>query len=276
MDFIDEQNDIAVGGFYFGDDRLDAVFELSTQRGTGQEGAEIQGHQSLVLQRRRHIADGNAVRESLDDGVFADAGLADQHGVVFAAAAQHLDDATHLVVTPDDGVELAVFGLLHQIDGVFAEGAAIGDAGLDHAAALGAHLERLLDAVFGRAMVAQQAAWSPAVGRGVSQRRQQMAGVDELSAQLGGADLGGRRDFQKSRRKVVRGTRHPRQLGQLDLELLLHVADLDAHPVQHGFPHLVDEQGREQMLRLDGLVLARSSDLLGFDERGLGFGRVFC
>src|SRR5207248_1789357 len=43
------------------------------------------------------------------------AALADQHGVVFRAPAQHLDDAAHLLVAADDRVELAALGQLGQV-----------------------------------------------------------------------------------------------------------------------------------------------------------------
>jgi len=41
----------------------------------------------------RHVAGHDALREPLDDGRLADAGLADQHGVVLRAPREHLDDA---------------------------------------------------------------------------------------------------------------------------------------------------------------------------------------
>ena len=46
------------------------------------------------------------------------ASLAHQKGVVFAAAAEDLDDALDLVIAPNQGVYLALFGVLVEVDGV--------------------------------------------------------------------------------------------------------------------------------------------------------------
>ena len=69
-----------------------------------------------------HVAGDDAAGEALDDGGFAHAGLADQHGIVFGAAAQHLDDAANLLVAADDWIELAAAGKIGQILGVFFQG----------------------------------------------------------------------------------------------------------------------------------------------------------
>ena len=53
--------------------------------------------------------------QALDDGGLADAGLAEQHGVVLGAAAEDLDDALDLVCAADDRVELAFAGQLGQV-----------------------------------------------------------------------------------------------------------------------------------------------------------------
>ena len=81
-----------------------------------------------------HVAGDDAAGEALDDGGFADAGFADQYGVVLGAAAEHLDDAANLFVAADDGVELAAareFGEIFSVlfEGLeFALGILVGDA----------------------------------------------------------------------------------------------------------------------------------------------------
>ena len=76
--------------------------------GAGDHRAEVERHQLLALQRLRHVAVDDAQRQALDDGGLADAGLADQHGIVLGAAAQHLDGAADLLVAADHRIELAV------------------------------------------------------------------------------------------------------------------------------------------------------------------------
>jgi hypothetical protein len=60
-----------------------------------------------VLQRRRHVAARDALREAFHHGRLADAGLADHDRVVLAAAHQDVDHLADLVVAADDRVHLA-------------------------------------------------------------------------------------------------------------------------------------------------------------------------
>ena len=61
----------------------------------------------LLLQAFRHFAVDDALREAFDDRGLADAGLADQHGVVLRAPLQHLDRAADFLVAADHRIELA-------------------------------------------------------------------------------------------------------------------------------------------------------------------------
>ena len=59
------------------------------------------------MQRVGHVALRDAEREALDDRGLADAGLADQHGVVLAPAGEDLDGLLDLVRAPDHGIDPA-------------------------------------------------------------------------------------------------------------------------------------------------------------------------
>ena len=101
----------------------------------GDHRTEVERDDGLVAQALRHVAGHDALGQALDDRGLADAGLADQHRVVLGATAQHLHDATNLVVAPDDWVELAFAGALGQVGGVLLQrlvaalGVGAGDAG---------------------------------------------------------------------------------------------------------------------------------------------------
>ena len=85
------------------------------------ERAHVERHQPLVAQAFRHVAVDDAQREAFGDGGLADAGFADQHGIVLRAARQHLDRAADFFVAADDGIELAAAGKLRQIARIFLE-----------------------------------------------------------------------------------------------------------------------------------------------------------
>ena len=67
----------------------------------------------------RHVAVDDAQRQALDDRGLADAGLADEDGIVLGAPGQDLDGAADLLVAADHRVELAVARRLGEVAGVF-------------------------------------------------------------------------------------------------------------------------------------------------------------
>ena len=107
---------IAAGLLDLGDDLLQALFELTAVLGTGDQCADVEGDQALVLELLRHIAADDALRQPFDDGGLADARLADQRWIVLGAPREDLHDPVDLVRPPDQRAELAVAGRLGQIE----------------------------------------------------------------------------------------------------------------------------------------------------------------
>src|SRR5207302_6307958 len=122
VEFVDEEDDLALRVFDFFQDGLQAVFELAAILGAGEHGSEIEGDYSLVLQNFGYVAGDDSLREAFDDCGLAYAGLADQHGIIFRASGENLDYATDFLVASDDGVELAAAGLLGEVAGVTLQG----------------------------------------------------------------------------------------------------------------------------------------------------------
>src|SRR5690606_5991211 len=106
--------DVAAGADLLGD-LLQALLEVTAVAGAGDERAEVEGVELLVLQRLGHVALDDRLGEALDDGGLADAGLTDQDRVVLGAAREDLHDPLGLLLTADDGVELAVAGRLGEV-----------------------------------------------------------------------------------------------------------------------------------------------------------------
>ena len=168
-----------------------------------------------VAQRLGDVAGDDPLGEALDDRRLADARLADQHGVVLRAPAEHLDDAADLLVAADDGVEQAVARgvgevaaeLLQRLELVL--GRLVGDA--VRAAHVGERPQQPLARPAGRA---QRLAGGAVV---TGDREQQVLDGDVLVLELahralGGAqhghELGGRRRLglaRERRQRVERG-----------------------------------------------------------------------
>ncbi|MNI63046.1 hypothetical protein D3C73_1183910 [compost metagenome] len=119
MQFVDEQDDLPFLLRQFVEQRFQAFFELATVLGAGDQCPHVQGQQALALEAVRHFTVDDALGQAFGNGGFTHARLTDQYRVVLGAALQHLDGAANLVITTNDGVKLAVFGALGQVDGVF-------------------------------------------------------------------------------------------------------------------------------------------------------------
>ena len=114
VDLVDEDDDVAARADLLRD-LLQALLEVTAVAGAGDERAEVERVELLVLERLGHIALDDRLREALDDGGLADAGLADEDGVVLRAARQDLHHALDLLLAPDDGVELVLARGLREV-----------------------------------------------------------------------------------------------------------------------------------------------------------------
>ena len=83
---IDEENVEAGSSGDFRHHRLEPLLELAAILCAGDQRAEIEREQLLVLQALRHVAVDDAQRQTFDDRGLADAGLADQHRIVLGPA----------------------------------------------------------------------------------------------------------------------------------------------------------------------------------------------
>ena len=119
--FVDEEDDVA-RATDFVHHRLDAFLELAAVLGARDHQREVERDDLLVTQQLGDVAARDLLRQTFGDGRLADAGLAQQHRVVLRAAAEHLDDALDLVLAPDDGVQVALFGEFGQVPAESAQG----------------------------------------------------------------------------------------------------------------------------------------------------------
>ena len=137
VQLVDERDDLAVAVLDLLEDGLEPLLELAAVLRAGDHRAEVEADEPLVAQRLRHVAVDDALGQPLDDGGLADAGLADEDGVVLGAARQHLHDPADLGVAADDRVELAVAGGLGEVGAVLLQrlGGGLGVLGGDLVAA---------------------------------------------------------------------------------------------------------------------------------------------
>lgn len=263
---VDERDDLAVGGPDLLQDGLEPLLELAAVLRARDHAREVERHEALALERRRDVARDDALREALDDGRLADAGLPDEHGVVLGAAAQHLHDAPDLGVAPDHGVELALGGRGREVGPVLLE-RLVGAlrVGARHARAPAHGGQRRAQRVGGRAGLLEDR-------RGLRRTRgdaeQQVLGGDVLVAEglrllRGVVERRGRR----ARRRRLRdgGTARGGQRDERGTDLLADGLLVRADGVEQpdGDPALLREQRGEEV---GGLELRVAGGRRGLDR----------
>ncbi len=122
VDLVDERDDLPLGGLDLLEDGLQALLELAAVLGAGDHGAQVQADQRLAAQGLGDVPGHHPLGQALDDGGLADAGLADEHGVVLGAAREHLHHTADLGVAADHRVELAGAGDLGEVRAVLLQG----------------------------------------------------------------------------------------------------------------------------------------------------------
>src|SRR5262249_24970307 len=92
------------------------LFVLPAERGARQHRHMIEPQDARVLERGRHIARRDALRQPLDDRRLADARLAHERRVVLPLPQQDIDDARDFVVAAAHRLEIAAARLGRDVD----------------------------------------------------------------------------------------------------------------------------------------------------------------
>ena len=119
VQFIDEENDLALAPGYLIEDRLQSFLKFAPVLGSGDQSTHIQREDFLILQRFRDIFLRDALRQPFDDRRLADAWLADQNRIVLGLAGKDPDHIPDLIITADDRVHLLLPGFGNQFRSVF-------------------------------------------------------------------------------------------------------------------------------------------------------------
>src|SRR5262249_48853052 len=101
VQLVDEKDDLAGGAADLVHDPLHALLELAAVLRARDQSREVERDHALVAQRLRHLALDDALRQTFGDRRLADAGLADQRGVVLRTPREDLDDALDLGLPTD-------------------------------------------------------------------------------------------------------------------------------------------------------------------------------
>ena len=271
MELVNEKNNLPARFLDLLEHRLQAVFELAPIFGAGDERPEIERHQALGLQGFWNVACDNSPGDALHNRGLADARLADQHGIVFGAARQNLDDTANFLVAAYHRVELGAPGKFGQIARIalqrleFLLGVRV-----RHTMRAAHGDERLENRVVGHPEAREQSA------RGVvgflGEGQEQMLGRDEFILERLGLRRRPVQDLLQGRGKIV--LRGAANLGKAVEQLLGFLGERggpDAEARQDGRDgslRLLDQR-QQQMGRLELLVAVAAGNLLRALQRFL-------
>ncbi len=119
--FVNEQDDGAFRARHLFQHGFQTLFKFAAILRARDQAAQVERDDALVLEILGHVSGDDALRESFGDGGLPHSGFADQHGVVFRAARQHLQDAADFVVAANHGIEFAAAREVGQVAAVFVE-----------------------------------------------------------------------------------------------------------------------------------------------------------
>ena len=100
------------------DDLFQPLLEVAAIAGAGQQRPHVEAVDGGAFQHLRNLVVDDLAGQAFGDGGLADAGVADQQGVVLGPAAQDLDGPLDLGVTADQGIDLAVARLFIEVDAI--------------------------------------------------------------------------------------------------------------------------------------------------------------
>ena len=120
VQLVDEEDDVA-RALHLLQDAFDALFKIAAVLRAREHGRQIHAHDALAREILGHAAIGDALRQPLSHRRLADTGLADEHGVILAAAREDLDGALDLAVSADDRIHVPGRGKLREVAPVLVE-----------------------------------------------------------------------------------------------------------------------------------------------------------
>ena len=274
VELVDEEDDVAALGDLL-HHLLEALLELAAVLRAGDEGGEVERVDLLVLEELRHLAGVDARGEPLDDGGLADAGLAEQNGVVLLAAREDLHDPLDLGLAADHGVELAVGGelgqvaaeLVEELRGLLALARAALALALAAAAGPGEHADDLVADLLGVGVEVEQDAGGDALVL-ADEAEQDVLGADVVVAEA--------QRLAEGELEDLLGARREGDLAGGDLltgaddahDLRAHALDGDVEGLEDagGQALLLAEQAEQDVLGADVVVLERARLFLGEDH----------
>ena len=262
MDLIDEEDDFPFALGDFADDRFETFFKFALVLRTSDEGSHIERIDLLGAEVLRDIPTDDTEGKAFGDSGLPHPRFPDEDRVILRAAREDLQHTADLVVTSDDGVELASARPFAEVDGVLAEGIVLllGVLAGDVVA-----LTELVNSLAEVSLLQTEVALQKASGRTIdlSQGEEEVLEGNIFILHLRGDVLSLVQDLRSITAEVGLTARDLREGSELSLEAFLQTGTLDTELREEEVGETISERQEtgEQVLWLDGLIAALASKL---------------
>ena len=126
VDLVNKDNRPTLVFGDIGENAFETLFKFAAVLRPREQSRQIKRQHALVLETIGHRPIDDALRQTLDNRGLANAGFANQYWIIFCAPLQDLNRAPDFVVAPNHWVEFALTRPLGEVDGVLAQGFALG------------------------------------------------------------------------------------------------------------------------------------------------------
>ena len=257
VDFVDEQQDVAVAGHNFLHNGFQAFLEFALILGTRDQGTHVERVDHLRFEVLGHVAVDDPVCDTLGDGGLADTRLSHEDRVVLGTPREDLQHAADLLVTADHRIEFARTGLFVEVDGILAQriDLLLGGLRIDRSPfAEGA--DRLKELLLGGAAALEDVGGLSALG---DEPQQQVFDRRVFVAEVPGK-VHGALDHLRGvlRKELVAAAFDPRQGRDGPAGLVAQAADIhpDTPQEERGERIVLADKHAQNMERLDSLLSA--------------------
>ena len=114
VNLVDEEDGLRPRAQRF-DDGFEALFEIAAKPRAREQRARVEREDLGVLQRVLHVIGEQPHRQPFGHRRLADAGVADEHGIVLAPPAEHFDGALQFVGATDERIEQSLLRAGRQV-----------------------------------------------------------------------------------------------------------------------------------------------------------------
>mmetsp|Transcript_9636 Transcript_9636/g.12553 ORF Transcript_9636/g.12553 Transcript_9636/m.12553 type:complete len:245 (-) Transcript_9636:801-1535(-) len=123
MHFVNEQNDFSITLLNFLQNSLETFFEFTTHTSTSHKCTKVESNQTAWwFEGIGDIPSNHTLCNTFRNRCLADTRISNEDRIILGSTRQDLNSPTNFVVSPNDRIELSLFGTFRKINAIFKQG----------------------------------------------------------------------------------------------------------------------------------------------------------